>query len=50
MSEERSSRHRGFLEEYRLDETCLLKPDRQSGRLGISEGLAPDGEPVFVKN
>jgi hypothetical protein len=50
MSKTRNSRHRGFLEEYRLDETYLLKPDRGSGRPGISEGLAPDGEPVLVKN
>jgi hypothetical protein len=50
MTKTRNSRRRGFLEEYRLDETYLLKPDRASGRPGISEGLAPDGEPVLVKN
>ena len=50
MSKTRISRRRGFLEEYRLDETSLSKPDRASGRPGISEGLAPDGEPVLVKN
>ncbi len=50
MIKARSRRRRGFLEEYRLDETYLLKPDRASGRPGILEGLAPDGEPVLVKN
>lgn len=49
MSKSRISRRRGFLEEYRLDETYLLRPDRATGRPGIFEGLAPDGEPVLVK-
>jgi len=49
MNKSRTNRRRGFLEEYRLDETYLLRPDRAAGRPGILEGLAPDGEPVLVK-
>ena len=50
MSAAQSRRRGGFLKEYRLDETYLLRPDRASGRPGILEGVAPDGEPVLVKN
>ena len=43
-------RHRtGFLENYRLDETYLLKPDRAKGRPGIYGGFSPDGNPILVK-
>ena len=50
MSAVQSRRRGGFLKDYRLEETYLLRPDRASGRPGISEGVAPDGEPVLVKN
>jgi hypothetical protein len=50
MSKTRTNRRRGFLEEYRLNDTYLLKPERASGRPGLTEGLAPDGEPILVKN
>lgn len=49
MSKSRTSRRRGFLEEYRLEEAYLKRPDRTTGRPAIFEGLAPDGEPVLVK-
>lgn len=49
MSKPRTSRRRGFLEEYRLDDTYLLRPDRATGRPAIFEGLAPNGEPVLVR-
>ncbi len=50
MSTARSRRRRGFLEDYRLHESYLIKPDKANGRPGIIEGLALDGEPVLVKN
>lgn len=45
-----SKRRRGsFLNQYRLDDAYLLKPDRKTGRPGILSGVNEDGEPVLVK-
>jgi hypothetical protein len=49
-SEQRGKRRRrGFLEDYRLDDAYLLKPDRKSGRPGIYSGVNRDGDTVLVK-
>jgi hypothetical protein len=42
-------RREGFLADYRLDDTYLLKPDPSVGRAGIVGGFATDGVPVLVK-
>jgi hypothetical protein len=42
-------RRRGFLEDYRLDDAYLLRPDRRSGRPGIYSGFNRDGDAVLVK-
>lgn len=42
-------RKAGFLENYRLDDKYMLKPDRSAGRPGIYGGLSPEGTPILVK-
>jgi hypothetical protein len=51
MNSEKKGRRRrqGFLEDYRLDDAYLLRPDRKSGRPGIYSGFNQDGDPVLVK-
>ncbi len=49
MARHRNSKRVGFLKDYRLDEVYLQKPDLASGRPGILEGTAEDGETVLVK-
>jgi serine/threonine protein kinase len=39
----------GFLSDYKLQDTYLLKPDRKAGRPGLIDGFAPSGEPVLVR-
>lgn len=50
MPKSHNSKRRGFLEAYRLDDTYLLRPDKATGRPGMTEGTDPDGELVVVKN
>lgn len=43
-------RRRGsFLDNYRLDDSYLLKPDRRTGRPGLLTGFDPEGDPVVIK-
>ncbi len=50
LTKSKNSKSRGFLQEYRLEDTYLLRPEKASGRPGLTEGVASDGEPVLVKN
>ncbi|HSV28327.1 MAG TPA: hypothetical protein VLL76_02175, partial [Candidatus Omnitrophota bacterium] len=42
-------RRKGFLEDFRLSETYLVKPDRKLGRPGILEGEDGQGNSVLIK-
>jgi hypothetical protein len=42
-------RRRGFLEDYRIDDAYLLRPDRKTGRPGIYAGVNGEGDAVLVK-
>lgn len=42
-------RREGFLENYKLDEAYMVKPDRSKGRPGMYAGVAPDGNTVLIK-
>jgi hypothetical protein len=44
----RRRRKGGFLEEYKLDQAYLQKPDAARGRPGVFAGHAPDGTPVLI--
>lgn len=39
----------GFLSDYKLQDSYLLKPDRKAGKPGLIDGFAPNGEPVLVR-
>jgi hypothetical protein len=49
MVEKRKSRHASFLDNYRIDDQLLLKPDRKVGKPGIYSGFDDVGDPVLVK-
>jgi hypothetical protein len=49
MAERLRRRKSGFLEQYRLEDAYLRPPDRATGRVGLTEGVGPDGEAVIVK-
>lgn len=42
-------RRGGFLDELRLDDAYLRRPDRKTGQPGLFTGFDPDGDPVLVK-
>lgn len=45
----RRANKKGFLAEYRVDETYLLKPERALGRAGIMRARDPQGRDVLAK-
>jgi hypothetical protein len=45
----RNKKREGFLADYKLSDTYLLKPDRAFGRSGLLSGFSPTGTPVLVK-
>lgn len=49
MAERLRRRKSAFLDKYRLDDAYLRPPDRATGRVGLTEGVGPDGEAVIVK-
>ena len=49
MAERSRRRKSAFLDKYRLDDAYLRAPDRATGRVGLTEGVGPDGEAVIVK-
>lgn len=49
MAERVRRRKSAFLDKYRLDGAYLRPPDRATGRVGLIEGVGPDGEAVIVK-
>lgn len=49
MAERVRRRKSAFLDKYRLDGAYLRPPDRAMGRVGLIEGVGPDGEAVLVK-
>jgi AAA domain len=38
-----------FLDKYRLNDAYLRPPDRVTGRVGLTEGVGPDGEAIIIK-